>query len=73
MSEQAGIETGYGVCQKCGAGLTPFSGTCTNEECRATLAHKVTCNSGLSKYPNGVPKGICADRNCDCGAIGRHK
>jgi hypothetical protein len=29
--------------------------------------HKATCNSGLAKYPDGVPVGICADRNCDCG------
>jgi hypothetical protein len=29
--------------------------------------HKATCNSGLAKYPDGVPAGICADRNCDCG------
>lgn len=30
------------------------------------ILHPVTCNSGLAKYPNGVPAGVCADRNCDC-------
>jgi hypothetical protein len=32
--------------------------------------HKSTCNSGLAKYPDGVPEGVNADRNCDCGKQG---
>ncbi len=27
------MKTGYGECGKCGEGLTPFSGTCTNPQC----------------------------------------
>ena len=30
------------------------------------IGHLATCNSGLAKYPDGVPSGINADRNCDC-------
>lgn len=30
------------------------------------IGHATNCNSGLAKYPHGVPAEICAGRNCDC-------